>query len=126
MLVMNDSDNYFVYGYGGVTKFVPPRDGGTWKEVKDGVNVTYEKVSDEPPSNGVYVTGPEWKYLNTGFMSTRHNLKPMNNVMTEVTGQLAELQAEKAKLAKENEEFKARLALYSEPEQKKASTKTRK
>ena len=27
---------------------------------------------------------------------------------------------------KENEEFKARLALYSEPEQKKASTKTRK
>ena len=126
MLVMNDSDKYFTYGYGGVTKFVPPRDGGTWKEVRDGANVAYEKVSDDPPSNGVYVSDHEWKYLNTGFMQARHSLKPMINVMTEVTGKLSELQAEKARLAKENEEFKARLALYAEPAKETSRSKAKK
>ena len=128
MLVINDSDDYFVYCYGGEEKFVPPKSGGTWKRSRadDGISLVYEKVSDSPPANGVYVTSSEWTYLNRGLMSTKHKLKPMANAMTEVTGKLAELQSDKAKLAKENEEFKARLALYSEPEQKKASTKTRK
>jgi len=114
MLVINDSDKPFVYGYNGVTRFVPPRDGGTYKEVKDGANVKYEKVSDDPPSNGVYVSDHEWKYLSRASMQSRHSLKPMNNVMTEVTGKLTELQLEKERLAKENEDFKARLALYSD------------
>jgi len=123
---MNDCDKYFTYGYGGLTKFVPPRDGGTWKEVQDGANITYEKVSENPPTNGVYVSDHEWKYLNTGFMRSRHNLKPVHNMMTDVTNQLSELQKEKARLATENEEFKARLALYSDPEPKKTATKTKK
>ena len=128
MLVMNESDEYFVYCYGGEEKFVPPKSGGTWEKGKteDGISVIYEKVADDPPPTGVYVTGPEWIYLNQGNMRNRHKLKPVANVMTEVTGKLAELQAEKLRLAKENEEFKARLALFSEPEQKKQSVKTRK
>jgi len=123
VLVVNDSDAPFVYGYNGQTRFVPPKGGGTWKEVKDGANINYEKVSDDPPANGIYVTDHEWKYLSRGFMQARHNLKPIHNVMTEVTGKLTELQREKEQLTKENEDFKARLALYSEEMPAKAKPK---
>ena len=126
MLVINDSDKPFKYCYAGVSKIVPPKAGGTWKVSAGKDGIEYTKISDQPPAAGTHVTPAEWTHLNKGSFRNKHQLVPAINMMADVTSQLSELQAEKARLAKENEDFKARLALYSESEPTKAASKTQK
>ncbi|MAH48752.1 hypothetical protein CMI37_23195 [Candidatus Pacearchaeota archaeon] len=126
MLVINDSDKPFKYCYGGVEKIVPPKDGGTWSVGTKNSQIEYTKISDDPPAVGVHISPAEWSYLNKGSFRNAHSLTLAKDMMTDVTNQLSELQLEKERLAKENEDFKARLALYSDDKPSKPTSKAKK
>tara|TARA_B110000014_G_scaffold263320_1_gene259689 strand:- start:134 stop:553 length:420 start_codon:yes stop_codon:yes gene_type:complete len=130
-----DSDEPFVFAYGGRPYIIPPRHGGRWQLKEELVpNKKGRKVQRSVPkkvgdSNRTYidVTDTIWRMLTTdSTLLERHQnkIRLLSDVQSELQAEMEEIKAAKKKLEEEQEEFTARLAVATASDTRNTKKKT--
>ena len=128
--ITHNSDEPFVFAYGGRTYIVPPKHGGKWGVVYEpyvddnGFSKSRRVVQQTGESARNFIDVPDGAviHLSSAKMRKRHKNKisVVSDVITQVEHELKDLKADRIKLEEEKRELAEKLAALEAAPAKKA------